>query len=104
VTFRPRSPGDGKYSDTTVRGLRLSLTDRARYDPTATAVRLLAALRATHPDSFAFRPSQFDRLAGGPDLRRSIEQGESPARIAQRWNDRIQRYREWRRSFLLYPE
>ena len=104
VTFRPRSPGDGKYADTTVRGLRLSLTDRTRYDPTTTAVRLLVALRATHPDSFAFRPSQFDRLAGGPDLRRSIEQGESPARIAQRWNDQLRRYREWRRSFLLYPE
>jgi len=104
VAFRPSSPGDGKYSDTSVRGLRLTTTDRARYDPTTTAVHLLIALRATHPDSFAFRPSQFDRLAGGPDLRQSIERGESPASIARGWDERLRRYREWRRRFLLYPE
>ncbi|HET6797458.1 MAG TPA: DUF1343 domain-containing protein [Gemmatimonadales bacterium] len=104
VSFRPHEPGDGKYPDTTVMGVRLSTTDRTAYDPTATAVRLLIGLKTTQPDSFAFRPEQFDRLAGGPDLRQAIERGESATSIIRRWSDQLRRFREWRRGFLLYPE
>ena len=104
TTFRPRAPGDGKYADTLVSGIRLVTTDRSRYDPTLTAVHLLAALKAAHPDAFAFRPVQFDRLAGGPDLRRAIERAEPVASIAERWNSELVRFERHRRQFLLYPE
>jgi uncharacterized protein YbbC (DUF1343 family) len=104
VAFRPRSTGDGKYPDTLVAGIRLHLTDRAAYDPTITAVHLLAALRAAHPTRFAFRPAQFDRLAGGPDLRAALERGESTADIVAVWREELARFRERRRRFLLYPE
>jgi uncharacterized protein YbbC (DUF1343 family) len=102
--FTPDGPGDGKYPDTVLVGIRLTTTDRGRYDPTVTAVRLLAALRQTHPAAFAFRPAQFDRLAGGPELRTSIERGESVSAIAARWQEELGRFRERRRAFLLYPE
>jgi uncharacterized protein YbbC (DUF1343 family) len=102
--FTPDGPGDGKYPDTVLVGIRLTTTDRGRYDPTVTAVRLLAALRQTHPAAFAFRPAQFDRLAGGPELRTSIERGEPVPAIAARWQEELRRFRERRRVFLLYPE
>jgi uncharacterized protein YbbC (DUF1343 family) len=102
--FTPDGPGDGKYPDTVLVGIRLTTTDRGRYDPTVTAVRLLAALRQTHPAAFAFRPAQFDRLAGGPELRTSIERGEPVPAIAARWQEELRRFRERRRAFLLYPE
>ena len=41
VAFTPRRPGDGKYADTLVAGIRLEVTDRSTYDPPATAVHLL---------------------------------------------------------------
>lgn len=104
TTFRPRSPGDGKYPDTLLTGIRLITTDRTRYDPTITAVYLLAALREVHPADFAFRPAQFDRLAGGPDLRRAIEGAEPVASIARGWQEELRRYDQRRRKFLLYPE
>ena len=104
TTFRPRSPGDGKYPDTLLTGIRLITTDRTRYDPTITAVYLLAALREVHPADFAFRPAQFDRLAGGPDLRRAIEGAEPVASIARGWQEELRRYNQRRRKFLLYPE
>jgi beta-N-acetylhexosaminidase len=104
VSFRPRAPGDGKYPDTAVMGVRLTTTDRAGYDPTVTAVHLLNAMKATQADGFAFRPEQFDRLAGGSELRQAIERGESTASITRRWSDQLRRFREWRRQFLLYPE
>jgi uncharacterized protein YbbC (DUF1343 family) len=103
AAFTPRAPGDGKYSDTLVTGVRLRITNRATYDPTLTAIHLLSAIRETHSTAFAFRPAQFDRLAG-PDLRRQIEQGVSLSRIAARWRAELARFREYRRPFLLYPE
>jgi uncharacterized protein YbbC (DUF1343 family) len=104
TTFTPVSPGDGKYADTLLSGIRLITTDRTRYDPTVTAVHLLAALQAVHPQAFAFRPAQFDRLAGGPDLRLAIERGEPVATIERRWRSELERFRQHRRQFLLYPE
>ncbi|MEP7326661.1 MAG: DUF1343 domain-containing protein [Gemmatimonadota bacterium] len=102
--FTPRAPGDGKYPDTLLAGIRLSTTDRGAYDPTVTALHLLSALRQSHPDAFAFRPAQFDRLAGGPDLRTAIERGESVSAIAARWREELKRFRDRRRAYLLYPE
>ena len=85
-------------------GLRLTMTDRTSYDPTTSAVRLLVALEATQREFFAFRPAQFDRLAGGPELRQRVERGDPAAGIVSRWPERLRRFREWRRPFLLYPE
>ena len=104
ITFSPASPGDGKYADTLLFGIRLITTDRTRYDPTVTAIHLLAALRVVHPDRFAFRPAQFDRLTGGPDLRVAIERGVPVASIALDWSSELQRFKQRRRQFLLYPE
>jgi uncharacterized protein YbbC (DUF1343 family) len=104
VGFTPRSPGDGKYSDTLVMGVRLKVTDRHTYDPTLTAVFLLSALRATHSTSFAFRPTQFDRLAGGPELRTELERGSAPATIGARWREQVARFSLRRQPFLLYTE
>jgi uncharacterized protein YbbC (DUF1343 family) len=104
VMFTPRAPGDGKYPDTLLAGIRLTTTNRSTYDPTVTAVHLLAALRTVHPTAFAFRPAQFDRLAGGPDLRGAMERGEKPAAIAKEWREELARFKQRRHPFLLYPE
>jgi uncharacterized protein YbbC (DUF1343 family) len=104
VTFTPRSPGDGKYSDTVVTGVRLTTTDRTAYDPTVTAAYLLAALRTSHPTAFAFRPAQFDRLAGGPELREAIDRREPVSSIADSWRVEVARFKHRRKPFLLYAE
>lgn len=104
IAFTPRAPGDGKYPDTLVTGVRLTITDRAAYDPTVTAVYLLSAIRATHSTAFAFRAAQFDRLAGGPDLRSAVERGVSVSTIAAGWRDELARFKDRRRRFLLYRE
>ena len=62
-----------------------TVTDRERYDPTATAVHLLAAVRGVQREhgSPGF-PAHFDRLAGGPTLRRQIEAGSVARRRSSR--------------------
>lgn len=104
VTFTPIRPGDGKYADTTLAGIRLAVTDRSAYDPTATAVHLMAAVRAVHGDRFGWIPKHFDRLAGGARLREQIEAGTAPGAIVQEWAGELERFKVRRRAFLLYPE
>jgi uncharacterized protein YbbC (DUF1343 family) len=104
VTFTPVSPGDGKYADTLVAGIRLTVTDRRSYDPTVTAVYLLAAAQASAGTRFAWIPAHFDRLAGGPRLRAALAEGQAPGSIVAGWTAELQRFRERRRPFLLYGE
>jgi uncharacterized protein YbbC (DUF1343 family) len=104
VEFTPHHPGDGKYADTLLRGIRLEVTDRATYDPTATAVHLLGAIRGYHYDRFAWITAHFDRLAGGPVLRQALDAGTDPAEIVRSWEPDLKRFRERRRPFLIYPE
>jgi len=51
VAFIPHGPTDGKYDGVEVRGIRLHVTDRRRYDPTRAAALVLAAIRAAQPDA-----------------------------------------------------
>ncbi len=100
--FTPRDPGDGKYAGTTIRGIRLRVTDRQVYEPTLAALVLLEAIRAVHPAEFRFDASQFDRLAGGPALREAIMNGVPPDRIAAGWEAGTRAFLERREAFLLY--
>jgi len=103
LTFTPRNPGDGKHPDTPLRGIRLVLTDPAAYDPTFTALVLLDAVRAVHPDRIGIDPPRFDRLAGGPTLRQALSAGIGPAEIEAGWRDDRRVFLERRRAVLLYP-
>lgn len=104
TTFTPRRPGDGKYADTLLAGIRLRVTDRSAYDPTRTAVLLLSIIRAHQPDRFRWLAAQFDRLAGGPRLREALDAGASPAAVTGEWTAALRRFERRRAPFLLYPE
>jgi uncharacterized protein YbbC (DUF1343 family) len=104
VSFTPTRPGDSKYGDTLVAGIRLEVTDRNTYDPTVSAVYLLAAVRASAAGRFAWLPAHFDRLAGGPRLRQQLEGGTDPSAIVAGWKEELERFRERRRLYLLYGE
>jgi uncharacterized protein YbbC (DUF1343 family) len=101
-TLTPHAPSDGKNDGVRINVIRLRVTDRRRYDPTRTAVALLAAVRAVHPDSFHFAAERFDLLAAGPTLRRAILAGRAPAVIWQAWEAGLERFRRGRGRYLLY--
>jgi uncharacterized protein YbbC (DUF1343 family) len=100
----PRAPGDSKYADTALTGLRLQVTDRRRYDPTATALRLLVAIRATHPAEFRWIPAHFDRLAGTDSLRLGLEAGRPATSFLDQWRTQRDAWMPRRLGVLLYPE
>jgi uncharacterized protein YbbC (DUF1343 family) len=101
-TVTPHAPSDGKGDGVRINIIRLRVTDRRRYDPTHTAVALLAALRAVQPDSFHFVAERFDLLAAGPELRRAIVAGRAAAVIWRTWEAGLGRFRRTRAKYLLY--
>ena len=104
VTFTPRRPGDGKFADTLLSGIRLEVTDRAAYDPAATAVHLLTAINGRHSTELGWIPRHFDRLAGTSGLRAAVQSGTEPAAIVRSWETEREDYLARRKEFLLYPE
>lgn len=101
VRFTPVQPGDAKFDGTSLLGIRLEITDRTRYDPVRTAIHLLAAIQATHPEQIRIGGS-FDRLAGGSSLRTALVRGDAPDAIIATWSDELAAYRERITPFLLY--
>jgi len=102
VRFTPRRPGDGKYADTSLAGIRLRVTDRSRYDPVATAVHLMAAIEAVHPDEMRWNARQFDRLAGDSGLREQLERKVDPAVIMRAWEPERRAFQAAIRPYLIY--
>lgn len=102
VSFTPSHPGDGKFANTHLEGIRLHVRDRAAYDPARTALGLLRAIRSAHPDQFAWNAPHFDRLAGQRDLRTAIDQGQPLDQLMRDWAAQRRRYRERVAALLIY--
>jgi uncharacterized protein YbbC (DUF1343 family) len=102
TSITPRDPPDGKHGGRTVPAIRLRVTDRDRYDPTALAVAALAWLLERHPDEVAIAPARFDRLAGGPALREALTGGIAPGVIVASWGPALDQFRRRRAAVLLY--
>jgi uncharacterized protein YbbC (DUF1343 family) len=102
VSFTPRQPGDRKFADTLVAGIRWHVTDRRSFDPTVTAVHLLSIIRSVHPEQIRIGGS-FDRLAGGPALREALVRGDGANAIVASWAPGIAVYRARVKPSLLYP-
>ncbi len=102
VSFTPRGATDGKFDGTPLRGIRLTVTDRERYDPIRTALALLLEVTARHPEAFAWREGWFDGLAGGPQLREAIQGGATLEAITGPWAAERAAFEATRRPYLLY--
>jgi uncharacterized protein YbbC (DUF1343 family) len=110
VEFTPVHPGDGKYADTAVAGVRLHVTDRSVYDPTRTAMALLTAVaRSTSHGEAVFPVSlaHFRRLLGVTPV---LPSGEDPYQtgdwlaVTRSWARELARFRARRAPYLIYPE
>jgi uncharacterized protein YbbC (DUF1343 family) len=102
VEFTPRRPDDHKYDGIMLAGIRFTVTNRATYDPTITAVTALVEIRALHPDSLRFQNAAFDRLAGTDRIRLAVLRGATAAAIAAEWVEPRAAFERTRARSLLY--
>jgi len=104
-------PTARKYGGQTIHGVRMTVTDRERYRPVATTMRLIEMIRRLHPNDFQWRHSTaspnavetyyFDTLTGSKRTRAAIENGTLETLLAE-WDRDAQRFREMRKPYLLY--
>jgi len=102
VAFNPQNPDDGKYAGETVRGVRLTVSDAAAYDPTKTALALLIESRRLAQERWEWRPAHFDRLAGTDALRRGIDAGRELEELTAGWDRMLDEFRRDRAPYLIY--
>lgn len=104
-------PTARKYGGQTIHGVRMTVTDRERYRPIATTMRLVELIRRLHPQDFQWRHSTaspgavetyyFDTLTGSKRTRTAIENGTLETLLAE-WDRDAQRFHEMRKPYLLY--
>ena len=104
-------PTARKYAGQTIHGVRLTVTDREKYRPIATTMRLIEVIRRLHPSDFQWRHSTaspgstetyyFDTLTGSKRTRAAIEAGTLETLLAE-WGRDAQRFNETRKPYLLY--
>jgi uncharacterized protein YbbC (DUF1343 family) len=117
VSFVPRRPGDGKFADTLVYGIRLRVTDRSVYDPALTAIAMLAAFQGGRVPIglglplFPVDRRHFARLYGQSTetLASAMNSFEHDPRAAilelgSRWKKEQARFLARRHPYLLYPD
>lgn len=80
VRFAPArfTPTTSKHAGSECRGLRIAVTDQARFRALETGLELIVQLRRLHPREFAFLPGKppfFDLLAGRAAIRGGIGHG-----------------------------
>ncbi len=88
-------------------GLRLAVHDPHAFRPVETGVTILAGVQALYGPARLWRapgtrPAFFDALCGTDAVRRALQAGEEPGRIAARWRPARRAFETARRACLLY--
>lgn len=89
-------------------GVEVRVTDRRAYRPMALMLRLLETVRRLYPGRFRWgrregRGYVFDYDMGTDQVRRAWASGASPGRIEASWEPALERFRQLREKYLLYP-
>jgi uncharacterized protein YbbC (DUF1343 family) len=108
VTFKPFY---GAFKDQLIKGSQLYYTDRDKVNLCNLAVRILyycyhaPGTKMFHASADGDSgPDAFDHIAGGSELRVSLQTGKTPEDIITSWQPALAAFRQARRPYLLYGE
>jgi len=113
VSFRPVAftPTFHKHAGSLCEGVQVHVGDRRRFDAFLSYLMLIHHARRQDPRSFAWREPPyeyethklpFDILCGTDRIRRAIEAGRSPRRLAAGWANERVAFLKRRTRYLLY--
>ncbi len=97
VTFTPAS---SNYSGQKCEGVNLVLTDRNALDAPEMGIELAAALRKLYPADY--KMERMMELLVNQKAYDGLVAGEDPRRIAQDWQENLNKFEELRKKYLLY--
>ncbi len=84
-----------------IDGVRLAVSDAAALDSPELGLEILAVLHKLYPTQF--QVGKAARLVANAATMNALEAGEDPRTIAAGWADALERFRQRRTQYLLYP-
>ncbi|HTB96046.1 MAG TPA: exo-beta-N-acetylmuramidase NamZ domain-containing protein [Terracidiphilus sp.] len=102
IRFVPESfvPNSSAFAGEKCNGVSLVLTDREALDAPELGLEIAHALLQLFPDKF--KVNDLDGLVRNKATADALIAGEDPRRIAQEWQDAIERFEKVRTKYLLY--
>ncbi len=102
VRFVPTSftPTASRYSGQACQGVNIVLTDRNGFDAPELGVELAAALRKLYPTNFEIE--KMTDLLVSQSAFEALMAGQDPRRIAQDWQDQLEKFGKIREKYLIY--
>jgi uncharacterized protein YbbC (DUF1343 family) len=97
VTF---SPTASNYAGQKCEGLNLILTDRNALDAPELGVELATALRKHYPTDYKIE--RMMELLANQAAYDGLASGEDPRRIAQDWQEELEKFEQLRKKYLIY--
>jgi uncharacterized protein YbbC (DUF1343 family) len=103
VSFAPASftPTSSTFHGEASNGVRITLTDRALFEPVRLGVGLARELRRLYPGRWHFE--DVDKLLQNKRALSAIDRRDSIAQIEATWADDLAAFRLRREKYLLYP-
>jgi uncharacterized protein YbbC (DUF1343 family) len=101
-SFTPQRPGDGKYADRTVPGVRVVVTNRSRVHVGRLGAAILWAIARADGDSLRLDARAFDLRFGGAAAREALVRGEDPDAVIDRSLPAVVAFRDRARRYQLY--
>jgi uncharacterized protein YbbC (DUF1343 family) len=98
-TFTPRAD---RYSGQSCNGVRVTVKDRARFEPVRTGLAIARALRRLNPNDWKFR--KLDGLIGDAAVLQAIDVGAPLASIVDIYKVELAAFTSRREKYLLYGE
>jgi uncharacterized protein YbbC (DUF1343 family) len=113
VFFRPLhfEPTFQKHAGTLCGGAQFHVTDPAVFRSTTAVLGILAAVRDLFPEALRWNDPPYeyeteklpiDILAGGPDLRLTLDAGGDPSGLIKAWAPALEEFQDAREIHLLY--
>jgi uncharacterized protein YbbC (DUF1343 family)/CubicO group peptidase (beta-lactamase class C family) len=96
------TPTASVYQGKECGGVQLLVDDWATFRPVRTGLALACALHQFYP--VTWEVEKFDRLLAHKATWEGVQRGASWRELEQAWQSDLERYRESRRPYLLYPE
>jgi uncharacterized protein YbbC (DUF1343 family)/CubicO group peptidase (beta-lactamase class C family) len=102
VRFVPVSftPASSNYANQLCGGVNILVTDRSALDAPELGIEIAAALHTLHPNEYKL--AALDTLMVSKASLDALANGEDPRRIAEQWQDQIQKFMTIRAKYLLY--
>jgi uncharacterized protein YbbC (DUF1343 family) len=97
VTFTPTA---SVYSGLKCKGVNLVLTERNALDAPELGIELAAALRKLYPADF--KMERMTELLVNQAAYDGLVAGEDPRRIAQDWQEKLEKFELVRKKYLIY--